>query len=379
LGTGLADLEKRFAHLAGAASKQRLQAALIALQPQTGEIKAMVGGRDYASSQFNRATQAHRQPGSVFKPFVYLAAFEETRGTANPISPTTPLEDAPFEWAYDSKLWSPRNYKDHYFGAVTVRKALRYSMNAATARLAYQVGLDPIRSIARRAGISTPLPPYPSITLGAIDLSPLEIARAYAVLANQGLRAAVRATRKVLDQNDTPIERRPVELGRVVSPEAAYLTTNLMETVMNEGTGSGARKLGFHRVAAGKTGTTNDSRDAWFAGFTPDLLAVVWVGFDRREPLGLTGAQAALPIWTKFMKGATAAYPESTFPPPPGIALREIDPYTGGLATEDCPERVEEAFWTGHEPANPCPLHARKGLFPWLRRQRLDAGVPASR
>jgi penicillin-binding protein 1B len=215
-------------------------------------------------------------------------------------------------------------------------------------------------------GITSDLPPYPSLVLGALEVSPLEVARAYAVLANQGLQAAPRATRKVLDERGRPIERRALELGRVMSPEAAYLTTNLMQGVLDRGTGQAARKRGFARPAAGKTGTTNDACDAWFAGFTPDLLAVVWVGFDRREPAGLTGAQAALPIWTSFMKQATAAYPESSFLPPPGIALRRIDPYTGELATANCPESIEEAFWKGHEPSTTCSQHATQSPMPWL-------------
>jgi len=375
---GLENLEKRFPRLVGKTGGERLQACLVALQPQTGEIKAMVGGRDYATSQFNRIVQARRQPGSVFKPFVYLTAFEESRGSPDPISPTTVLEDAPFEWAYDAQVWSPHNYKEHYFGNVTVRQALEHSLNAATARLAHQVGIEPIRTLARRMGIVSPLPPYPSLALGALEVSPFEIARAYAVLANQGLGAVPRATRKVLDEAGEPIERRPVRLGRVISPEAAYLTTHLMEGVLDYGTGRGAREQGFTRPAAGKTGTTNDERDAWFAGFTPDLLAVVWVGFDKREPLGLTGAQAALPIWTSFMKQATAAYPQSSFLPPPGIALRRIDPYTGELATPNCPETLEEAFWKGHEPTRTCSVHGSTGLLPWPFRRSPEASGPGA-
>ncbi len=355
---GLEGLEKQYPRLKREAPTARLQACLIAIQPQTGEIKAMVGGRDYGASQFNRVVQAFRQPGSVFKPFVYLAAFETTRDAPEPITPATRLVDEPFEWAFDTQTWRPANYKDRYFGVVSARRALELSLNSATARLAHDIGLEPIRDLARRMGITSELPAYPSMVLGALEVSPFEIAQAYAVIANQGLRAAARATRKVVDRSGRPIERRPVEVGRVVSAEATYLLSHIMEGVIDRGTARGARELGFTRPAAGKTGTTNDARNAWFAGFTPDLLAVVWVGFDQRDELGLTGAAAALPIWTEFMKGATAAQPVSPFVPPSGVALVRIDPYTGGVATPSCPDTVDEAFWRGQEATTPCPLHS---------------------
>lgn len=354
---GLDDLERRHPKLKGDTSENRLQACLIALQPQTGEIKAMVGGREYRDTQYNRTVQSRRQPGSVFKPFVYLAAFEQTRRTPDPVTPATVLDDEPFDWEYETKTWSPENYRGEYHGRVTVRQALEFSLNAATARLANRIGLEPIRDVARRMGITSPLPPYPSMVLGAMEVSPFEVAQAYAVFANQGLRAAVRATKLVLDKDGSPIEGYPVEVTRVVGPETSYLVTHLMEGVIDHGTGAGARQRGFKRPAAGKTGTTNDAHDAWFAGFTPDLLTVVWVGYDQRRPLGLTGAEAALPIWTEFMKTATAARPPSAFLPPTGVALVRIDPYTGGMATPNCPETIEEAFLDGQEPTIPCPLH----------------------
>lgn len=373
---GLAALEQRYPRLKSATRAEQVEACLIAIQPQTGEIKAMVGGRDYATTQFNRAVQAKRQPGSVFKPFVYLAAFEAARDAAEPFTPATRIEDEPFEWAFDSQVWKPENYRDRYFGVVTLRRALEFSLNSATARLAYQIGLDPIRDLVRRMGISSELPRYPSLVLGALDVSPFEIAQAYAVLANQGMRAAARATKKVVDRQGRPIERRPVEMGPVVRPEAAYLLTHVLEGVLDRGTARSARERGFERPAAGKTGTTNDSRDAWFAGYTPDLLAVVWVGFDQVKPLGLTGAQSALPIWTAFMKEATAAYPAEPFVPPAGVVLVRIDPNTGGLATPDCPDAIDEAFWKGQEPTTPCPLHAPDGAIAPREDERRGESVP---
>jgi penicillin-binding protein 1B len=355
---GIAELERRYPRLAQRPAEHRVQAALIALRPQTGAIVAMVGGRDYESTQFNRAAHAHRQPGSIFKPFVFLAAFDAARDAEDPVTPATKVTDEPFEWKYDGGTWKPSNYRDQYFGEVTARRALELSLNAATSRIAARVGLEPILDVARRAGIESPLPPYPSVVLGAVEVTPLEVAQAYAVIANQGLKAAVRGSSKVVDRQGQIIERRPMAVERAVSPEAAYLVTHLMEGVIDYGTARGVREHGFTRPAAGKTGTTNDARDAWFAGFTPELLAVVWVGFDDSEALGLTGADAAVPIWTDFMQRATAAAPPSTFRPPTGVALVRIDPYTGGIATAACPETILEAFWRGQEPIATCPAHS---------------------
>jgi penicillin-binding protein 1B len=354
---GLADLERRYPALLSSPGA-RVQACLLAVRPQTGEIKAMVGGRDYRSSQFNRAVGARRQPGSVFKPFVYLAAFEEAKSGTEPLTPTTRLLDEPFEWAYDSQTWRPSNYRKQYLGSVTVRQALEMSLNAATARLAQQVGLEKIRDLAGRLGIEHELPRYPSLVLGAIEASPLEIAQSYSVLANQGFRAKLRTSKEVVDRDGNPIERRRLEVEQVASPQATFLVTHILEGVLDRGTGRDAREMGFRRPAAGKTGTTNDSRDAWFAGFTPDLLTVVWVGFDEARELGLTGAAAALPIWTKFMSRATAGQPETSFLPPGGVTMVKIDPRSGGLATDACPQSIEEAFLDGQAPTFPCPLHA---------------------
>ena len=356
---GLADLERRYPRLAGRDPEHRVQAALLALRPQTGAIVAMVGGRDYETTQFNRAVHAERQPGSIFKPLVFLTAFEAARHADDPITAATLVDDAPFEWNYDGGTWRPANYRDEYFGEVPARRALELSLNAATARIAYRVGLDPILDMARRVGIDSPLPRLPSVVLGAAAVTPFEVAQAYAVIANQGLKAAVRGATKVVDREGHIVERRPVAVERVVSPEAAYMVTHVMEGVLDRGTGRGVRERGFRRPAAGKTGTTNDGRDAWFAGFTPNLLAVVWVGYDDDSPLGLTGAEAALPLWTDFMQHASAASPPTTFVPPTGVALVRIDPYTGGIATAACPESITEAFWKGQEPTAPCAIHSR--------------------
>jgi penicillin-binding protein 1B len=354
---GLHDLEEHHPNLRGDEASGQLQACLIVVQPQTGAIKAMMGGRDYRASQFNRCTQALRQPGSVFKPFTYLAAFETTRDEKRPIRPTTRLEDRPFEWRFDSQVWSPSNYRNRYHGEVTVRRALEQSLNAATARLAYQIGLPPIIDMAHRMGITSPLPQFPALVLGAVEVTPMEVAQAFAVLANGGLRSTLLSVRKVLNRAGQAVERRPVEVQQAVPADTAFLVTYLLEGVMDSGTGRDARRAGFTRPAAGKTGTTNDYRDAWFAGFTPDLLAVVWVGFDQIRSLNLSGAEAALPVWTRFMQAATAGRPATAFVPPPSVAIVDIDPASGGAATAACPTRRPEAFYATDVPG-PCPLHA---------------------
>jgi penicillin-binding protein 1B len=378
LQNGLAKLEKRHPKLRADKPSDQLQGCLIVIQPQTGAIKAMMGGRGYRSTQFNRCTQALRQPGSVFKPFTYLTAFEETRHYAQPILPTTRIADEPFEWAYDNQVWRPANYKKRYSGEVTVREALERSLNAATARLAHEVGLQPIIETAHRLGIVAALPPYPSVVLGAAEVTPFEVAQAFSTLANSGLRTTPLAIKKVLDRASHPIERNPVQVEQVVPADTAYLVTHLMEGVLDYGTANAARKQGFKRPAAGKTGTTNDYSDAWFAGFTPDLLAVVWVGFDHRRELHMAGAEAALPLWTEFMKAATAGLPPNPFTPPPGVTLALIDPASGMLATPLCPKSLEEAFYSGFEPTAPCPLHPVQGEAQDLSRTtRPDPVRPA--
>jgi penicillin-binding protein 1B len=355
---GVEKLEKKYPRLKSDKAENRLQVCLIAIQPQTGAIKAMMGGRDYGSTQFNRCTQARRQPGSVFKPFTYLAALERGRDNSNPVLPTTRIEDSPFPWAYDRQIWTPANYKKKYLGTVTVRQALEHSLNAATTRLAHDVGLSAIVDVARRLGIESPLPLFPSIVLGSAEVTPYEVARAFSVLANSGLRARPISIVEVFDRQGIPIERNPLEVEQIIAPETAYLLNHLMEGVLDRGTGRRARSMGFDLPAAGKTGTTNDYRDAWFVGFTPNLLTVVWIGFDHRTDLNLSGSEAALPIWTEFMKPATAGMPPTPFLPPPGAVLVRIDPASGQLATPDCPRSMDEAFYEGQQPTSPCPLHS---------------------
>jgi penicillin-binding protein 1B len=351
---GVEDLEARYHYLRREKPEERLQACLIAMRPQTGEVLAMVGGRDYQISQFNRVTQAHRQPGSVFKPMVYLAALAKEREQhGGEFLPTSPLLDAPFSWPFGDQVWSPSNYRHRYYGSVTLRRALEQSLNAATARLAKRVGLKAIRDTAQRVGFVSPLPLYPSMILGSAEVTPYEVAVAFSTLANQGIRVTPMPIKKIMNQEGAVLERRSIQAEQVLPPDVVYMITHLMEGVIENGTGREARKMGFVRPAAGKTGTTNDYGDAWFVGFTPDLVTVVWVGFDHREPLNLSGAQAALPMWTDFMKRATEGQPRSCFTPPPGIRVRRGSEVYEQDSPSSCPAPTEDAFYIEEEPPQP--------------------------
>ena len=333
------------------------QAALIAIDPASGEVLALVGGRSYNRSQFNRALNARRQPGSVFKPFVYLAAFEraaaEGRGD---ITPATLVIDEPAAIEYAQKVWNPGNYENEYDGEVTLRRALAMSRNLATIHVAELAGFDRVASFWKRIGVGAEPRAYPSITLGVFEASPFDVATAYTIFPSGGLVRPLRVLRRVVsDGREQPLKPRAPR--RVARADTTFLVTNMLRSVINEGTGAGARAAGFAFDAAGKSGTTNDLRDAWFVGFTPDLLAVVWVGLDDNQPLGLSGTQAALPIWTQFMSRALAGHDDRPFQEPEGIVWSEIDRDTGRLAVGACPRVMKESFLSGTEPVELCELH----------------------
>ena len=320
---GLKKLEAAHPALRRKTDDDNLEGAIVVMRPQTGEIKAMVGGRNYQKSQFNRVFQAKRQPGSIFKPFVFLAALLYGGQSGTKYTPDTLLNDSQFTWPYDGKAWQPNNYNNEYYGAVTFRRALESSLNSATARVGQDVGIRRIREIAHRLGIQSPLPSVPSLTLGSAEVTPLEVAVAFSTLANGGVRTRPLAVKLVLDQSSQPLEKRDVRVQQVINPQLAHMMNHLLRGVLDRGTAAGARRMGFTRPAAGKTGTTNDYKDAWFVGYTPDLLAVVWVGFDGQSKLNLSGADAALPIWTEFMKSATANMPVTDFVPPEPMETEE--------------------------------------------------------
>ena len=339
-----------------------VQGSLIALEPRTGAILALVGGRSYGSSQYNRVIQAHRQPGSTFKPFVYLAAFEAIfeDPALPPITPATVVEDAPAVFFFEDKEYIPENYEDSYFGNVTLRRALSKSLNVATVKVAEMVGYDRVADLwNKKLGVGAEVRPYPAIALGSFEATPLEMATAYNVLANGGLKVEPVAVMQVTDEKGKTLEQHQAPPpARVVHEEAAFLVTNMLRSVLNEGTGAAARAMGFSADAAGKTGTTNDLRDAWFAGYTPDLLCVVWVGYDDNTPIRLSGAKAALPIWVEFMKAAVAGTQQRSFDvPPENVIFVDIDKDTGLLANPGCPKLISEAFIAGTEPLERCPLH----------------------
>jgi penicillin-binding protein 1B len=352
----LLNLEEKHPALRRKEKSQQLQSCLVAIEPQTGKIRAMEGGRDYRQSQFNRVTQSRRQPGSAFKPITYLAALEGTFDTNERFLPTSYIDDKPFTWQFGSTSWTPKNYKDRYFGRVTLEFALEESLNAATLRLADAVGLDRVLAMAAKLGFGD-LPPYPSVVLGSVEVEPMKLAAMYAILANEGLEVQPYAVTAVVNANGEVIEGHELKADQVLAPEVAYIMDYMLEQVINHGTGFGVRKAGFLRPAAGKTGTTNDSVDAWFVGFTPNLLAAVWTGFDQKEALGLTGAEASLPAWTDFMKAATESRPEGDFPAPSGVVRVRVDPLTGYLASPYCPVTMEGLFPKSLAPTAVCPFH----------------------
>jgi penicillin-binding protein 1B len=333
------------------------QAALVAIDPRSGEILAMVGGRSYNQSQYNRAVSARRQPGSVFKPFVYLAAFERAAEEGRTdLTPASLVADEPTEFSFDEQVYQPRNYDNEYDGEITFRRALALSRNVAAVKVAEATGFDRVASLWRRVGQGSPARPYPSIALGVFEASPLEIATAFTLFPNGGAVRPLRAIARI-DQEGRATAPPIAGMKRVAREDTTFLVLNMMRSVINEGTGAAARAAGFAADAAGKSGTTNDLRDAWFVGFTPELLTVVWVGLDDNQPVGLSGTQAALPIWTAFMKRAVGGRRSGTFDPPDGIIYVDVDRDTGKLAAPGCPRLFREAFLAGEEPVENCTLH----------------------
>jgi len=292
-----------------------------------------------------------------------VTALTKTEGEAPLFRATSLLPDEPIVIRSGGKAWSPRNYGDKYFGEVSLRTALEKSLNCATAWLGERVGWKSVLETARALGISTPMEPVPSLVLGSFEVIPLEMAAAYAAFANYGVLNAPRAIKSVLDNDGNLLQGRPMQLKRAISPEGACLVTHLLEGVLDRGTASefGGK---IPARAAGKTGTTDEYRDAWFVGYTSNLLALVWVGFDRPRNTGLTGASGALPIWAEFMKQASGVLPPEEFFPPPGIVFRTVDRTNGYLATSRCSETIREAFLAGSEPTQPCPQHPDPTLEP---------------
>jgi penicillin-binding protein 1B len=330
---------------------------LIALDPRTGEIKALVGGRSYGDSQLNHVL-AMRQPGSVFKPFVYAAAIDTAiSGAPKIFTPATLLSDEATSFAFGAEIYQPHDFHGDYQGDVTLRTALALSLNVATVSLAQQVGFAKVVAMARRAGLNDAISPTPSVALGAYETTPLEIAAAYTAFANQGTWVKPTTIEVVRAADGSELSRHEPETRRAFDPRVAYITQNMMQEVLRSGTGAAVRSRGFALPAAGKTGT---SHDGWFAGFTSELLCVVWVGFDDNRQLNLEGARSALPIWADFMKAAAQTKPYSAaheFRAPAGIASAEICDTSGELAGANCPKVHTEVFISGTEPTTVCDQH----------------------
>jgi penicillin-binding protein 1B len=359
------------------------QVALVALDPHTGEIRALVGGRDYDSSQLNHAV-AMRPPGSVFKPFVYAAALETAvTGGQHILTPATLVNDAPTTFAYGNHVYQPGNFRQDYMGEVTLRTALAHSLNIAAVAVAQQVGLRNVLALALRAGFNDKMRATPALALGAYDATPLEVAGAYTIFANGGMRLAPTAISLVRGLNGRELYRHRPEAHGALDPRVAYLMTSMLEEVLRSGTGAGTRARGFHLPAAGKTGT---SHDGWFAGYTSQLLAVVWVGFDDYRDLRLEGAHSALPVWTEFMKRASRmrGYRDArTFQPPSGVVAVQVCADSGQLAGSFCPNPRSESFVDGTQPVVDCQMHgfgfpnyAERGLEDEVRP--LLPGITAS-
>jgi penicillin-binding protein 1B len=336
------------------------QVALVALDPRTGAVLAMIGGRDYGASQLNRVTDARRQPGSVFKPFVYAAALETG------MSPLMMFKDAPQEFTYDrTSKYRPANYGGGFsMRDVTMRTGLIKSLNVVTVDVAMQTGLARVSNIAERFGLPRPVP-YPALALGTTEVTPLQLAAAYATFANGGRRiqpTVVAAT----DQTS---------LGdQIIQPASAYVITDMLEGVVDHGTARAARGAIKNTAMAGKTGT---SRDGWFVGYTPNLVCAVWIGFDDNKQLGLTGAEAALPVWTDFMKSAVDVRPEwggSFFAKPDGVTIVEVDPETEELATGLCPQHERVAIASWQAPTSECFRHS---IYFALPNDDSNAEIPA--
>jgi penicillin-binding protein 1B len=336
----------------------KAEAALIAVDPRTGEILAFVGGRSYNQSQYNRAIISRRQPGSVFKPFVFLTAFERAleEGRTD-VTPASITDDEQETFEFDDQVWTPENYEHEYDGPITFRRALAHSRNLGTIHVAQAAGYDRVAAFWKKLNLGAPPKPYPSIALGVFEATPYEIATAYTLFPNGGMLRSLQHISRITSGGRDVTKKSTVVAREVAKPQTTFLVTNMMRSVLNEGTAASARTSGFTLDAAGKTGTTNDLRDAWFAGFTPELLTVVWVGFDDNQPVGLSGARAALPIWTQFMKNALAGRASVPFAVPDGITFVDIDAETGKLATPTCPKIISESFIAGTEPHEFCERH----------------------
>jgi penicillin-binding protein 1B len=353
---------------------------LVSLDPSDGAILAYVGGRDYLTSSFDRAAQAKRQAGSAFKPVVFAAAL------AAGANPTDQLMDSPIMVAMGGDSWRPHNDDGAFRGVVSVRESLERSLNIPAVRLALATGTESVAALATRMGFASDIETSPSLALGTVDVSPLELATAYATLAAGGVRHAPHGLTRVVDARGVllPGTETPAP-ARALDPDTTFLVTAMLQGVLVRGTGGGVRRAGLTDPLAGKTGTSDEGRDAWFAGYSPERAAVVWVGRDDNSPAKLSGSRHALPIWTHFMR---AVRPAGGYPPPlmpEGVVSAEVDPATRYLATPYCPQRSRDFFYASRVPVFQCPLHGGPMLAnalplgtPQLQPAVLTAAAPGA-
>lgn len=348
------DRLQRRAH--GARSGAGIEGALVALDPRTGDLRALVGGRTNDPGGFDRALYARRQPGSAFKPFVYAAALHAG------FTPASLVEDEPVEVQQGSRVWSPGNFGDEYDGPITMRRALMVSSNAAAVRFSRAVGEPQVVQVAHANGITSQLSAVPSIALGALEVTPLELVDAYAPFANGGVHVRPRLVRRIDDSDGSVLWSNPVTPpDSVLDPRDVFQLTDMLRSVVDAGTGRTVRDLGARGPIAGKTGTTNDGNDVWFVGYTPSIVAGVWFGYDTPRPIaggGATGGRLAAPAWAHFyLNGWPQGARDAPWAPPPGLVAREIDASNGELATEWCPVTQLEWFRMGTEPTQYCEVH----------------------
>ncbi len=350
---GLTALDKRLGmkdyELASDAEKRLyLQAALVAMDPRNGKVKALVGGRDFAMSPFNRATSSHRMPGSAFKPFVYLAAIDLGKYT-----PASIVVDSAVTFEFNGQKWSPPNFDRKYRGPITLKTALTHSINVVTAKIIHDIGPEIVVQYAQRMGITSPLSANLSLALGTSSVSPLEMCRAFCPFANGGVNREPLMVKYIEDYQGNVLREFTSQSAQVVDPQSIYMVLDMLLAVVEEGTARSLRDWGFDRPAAGKTGTTNDAKDLWFIGFTPELVTAVWVGYDDNRPVTdamhreLTGAAAAIPIWVRFMENALQHERYREFPIPEGILFEYVDPTTGEIVPPDFPNAQQVAVKIG--------------------------------
>ena len=348
-------------------AREPLQAALVAIDPKTGRITAMVGGRSYAQTRFNRAVDALRQPGSAFKPFVLLAALSQSLEKRGRWTLSTLVSGEPISLSTPEGMWMPANFENKSYTNITIRKAIEDSVNTATVRLASDVGFKEVLKTARAAGITSPLLPVPSMALGSFEVSPLELAYAYATLASGGTRFERFALFSVTTPDGGRLWSGKMKRKQVFDPRATYLTGYALEGVLERGTAREAKTLHMDFPVSGKTGTTNGNRDSWFVGYTPDVVCAVWVGYDSGADTGLTGAAGALRIHARFMRAFYSQSGPPAVAAPDGIETAVIDPESGYLATSLCPRTFQEAYLRGTAPGKTCPDHPVHPVMDKLR------------